>query len=128
MLQDKEKIAIVDTIIKLHPQLKKNRINIINEVLGKKEKVNNDVYDKIIHNGKILYRDASGKILDENINFKGCCAKKGQDYMYYFPDDQDLENENELINQFEKITTRIKEELNIKKTSKNKVAANVIMK
>lgn len=128
MLQDKEKIAIVDTIIKLHPQLKKNRINIINEVLGRKEKVNNDVYDKFIHNGKILYRDASGKILDENIIFKGCCAKKGQDYVYYFPDEQDLETENELINQFEKLAIRIKEGLDVKKTPKNKVATNVVMK
>jgi hypothetical protein len=80
---------IVDKIIELFPELKKNKTLILSEVLSPKDKDSGDyLLEKIIVNEKSFYKDRYRCILDENINLVGIWEFKDGSFMYYIFDDE----------------------------------------
>lgn len=68
------KLDVIDRIISMYPQLKKDKIFIINKILCKKDvKDDNYVLDKFIYNNIDYYRDQYGYILNSNATVVGCC-------------------------------------------------------
>jgi hypothetical protein len=66
-----DKIKIIDIIIDMYPELKKDKNDIINVVFGKLSKPNKYVFTKIMYNNEELYVDVDGLLLTKNIDFRG---------------------------------------------------------
>jgi len=66
-----ERIKVIDMIIELYPDLKKDRDSIILTINNKTGKPYNYIFTKFIHNNDVLYYDPQGMILDKNLVFKG---------------------------------------------------------
>ena len=109
-IMDKIKMDVVDIILSRYPELKRDRTNIINEVLGRREKQNENVLDRFIYDGNVLYRDHKGNVLNGDIEFKGCYIRKGQTIVYYIEQnnyndsnlDADIKRLFDVINEMKK--------------------------
>ena len=66
-----DKIKIVDTIIEKYPNLKKERENIINLICQKEDNKDKYIFDRIIINNKIYYRDKDNILVDSDLNIMG---------------------------------------------------------
>jgi hypothetical protein len=94
---DDEKIKVIDIIIDMYPELKKNREDIIFNVFEKQSKTNKYIFTKIIQNNKSMYIDPYGLILDKDLKFCGFYI----DEKYYLENDDieliDIEKYNKII-------------------------------
>jgi hypothetical protein len=82
---NKLKLSVIDQVIEMFPQLKKDQTNIVNNILGHKE-INNDYYilDKFVYNDKVYYRDPYCHIIDTELNVVGIYNYENDNYKYYF--------------------------------------------
>jgi hypothetical protein len=71
-----EKMKVIDIILDMYPDLKKNKVDIINTVYGKLVRPYNYVFTKIFINNKEYYIDPTDAIYDKNIVFRGFIAHK----------------------------------------------------
>ena len=97
-----EKIKVIDIILDMYPDLKKDKNDIINVVFGKMSKPNKYVFTKIIHNNEELYVDLDGLLLSKIVEFKGFVINN-KFYMV-----SDINKDNDVIdmidiNKFNKI-------------------------
>lgn len=75
-----ERIIVVDMMLKLYPQLEKDRKVIIDKVLcTAEEKIELYVLEKITIGNKSFYKDSSGYIVDTDINVVGMCVRDTDD-------------------------------------------------
>lgn len=66
-----DRIKVINIILDMYPDLKKDRNEIINVVYGNLNKPNRQIFTKIKLNGQELYVDNTGLVMDVNLNFKG---------------------------------------------------------
>jgi hypothetical protein len=104
-----ERIIVIDMMLKLYPQLEKDRKHILEKVLCTAEqKIELYVLDKIkIDDTRSFYKDSQGYIIDENINVVGLCIKEdNRDKYIVFSDVKklsDIKNKGtELIEKIDK--------------------------
>ena len=76
-LRENEKIKIVDIIVDLYPELKKEKGMIINIVLERYDRPNKNIFELIIMPDlhEKLYFNNDNIIFDENINIRGVVIK-----------------------------------------------------
>jgi hypothetical protein len=95
-----EKLKVIDIIIEMYPELKKNREEIIFNVFEKQNKTNKYIFTKTIINNNSLYVDPYGLILDKDLKFYGFYV----DEKYYLQNDIDnielidIEKYNKIFN------------------------------
>lgn len=82
------KLKVIDIIIDMFPDLKKNKIDIINTVFGKLSKPTKYIFTKILLNGDELYIDYDGLLLTKNLIFQGFIINNKQ----YLLDDKYCDN------------------------------------
>ena len=93
-----EKVKVIDIIIDMYPELKKDRNDIINIVFGKLSKPNKYIFTKILLNNIEVYFDPDGLILTKNLTFMGFIINN----KYYLLDDNTYDNIID-INKLDKI-------------------------
>ena len=71
-----EKMKVIDIILVMYPQLKKNKIDIVNTVYGKLVRPYNYVFTKIFIDNKEFYIDPNDAIYNKQLNFKGFIVNK----------------------------------------------------
>ena len=71
-----EKMKVIDIILDMYPQLKKNKIDIVNTVYGKLVRPYNYVFTKIFIDNKEFYIDPNDAIYNKQLNFKGFIVNK----------------------------------------------------
>lgn len=89
-----EKLKVIDIIIEMYPELKKNKDEIINNVLNRH--IKQYVLTKYVFNNNIYYIDPYGMIIDKDVNFKGCFY----DNKFYF---DSLDNSDDIIKKYDLI-------------------------
>ena len=67
---EEEKLKVIDIIIEMYPELKKNKNDIISNVFEKNGKLNRYIFTKFVIDNKELYIDPYGLILDKKLLFK----------------------------------------------------------
>jgi predicted nucleic acid-binding Zn-ribbon protein len=80
VLNINQTIKIVDKIIAMRPKLKKDRKDILDNILGRYEKKVNDyddVLEKITIKDKVYYKDNLGLLFDADVSIVGCYYKDG---------------------------------------------------
>jgi hypothetical protein len=92
-------VDLIDKILKLYPELKKEKKNIIDSLTGKTsvEIENEIVVEKFQYNNKSFYKNKHGSILDENLNLVGTYKIENGLYNYILFEEID-NNINELNN------------------------------
>ncbi len=90
-----DRLKVINVILDMYPELKKDKNDIINVVYGKLSKPNKQIFTKIKLDDKELYIDTTGLVLDENLNFKGLILNN---IRYLFDDNIDLTEYNNLLN------------------------------
>jgi hypothetical protein len=77
-LTENEKIKIVDIIVDLYPELKKEKGMIINIVLERYDRPNKHIFERIILPNVVdkLYFNNDNIIFDETMNIRGIVIKK----------------------------------------------------
>jgi hypothetical protein len=70
MLPD-DKMKVIDIILDMYPDLKKNKADIVNVVFGKLVTPYKYIFTKIIIDDKEYYIDPDLAIYDKNLNFEG---------------------------------------------------------
>lgn len=103
-LQDIDKIKIIDTIIELYPDLKKDRNQIINVILEKIERPDKYILDRIEVNKEVYYKDIDNIIIDCDLNICGTCVNLGNSTLKYIITKKynRLQNRKELIASLDK--------------------------
>ena len=103
---DNDKVKIIDSILNMYPQLKRDRNIIINSVLGRIEKPTTAILEKVTHNNRPYYKDDEGKLFDVDVKLRGCYEIiKGEYKFYFFENDtavRDAEEVKNLIDTFYK--------------------------
>jgi|688.fasta_scaffold671716_1 hypothetical protein len=108
------KISIIDDIISLYPNLKREREFIINHLLKGGEKPNTYILEKFYYNNRPYYRDEEGIILDPDIKLAGFYKyDTNNNIIYYF----NFECNTDLSEYNEKLKIYFDQE----KNSKNKI-------
>lgn len=82
----KARLDVIDKIINMYPQLKKDKHIILAKIVGKTEIKNPDDYvlDKIIIDENVYYRDPHGLLLNNTASVVGFYTKiNGENYQYY---------------------------------------------
>ncbi len=94
---DDDKLKVIDIIIDMYPELKKNREEIIFNVFEKQHRTNKYIFTKFVKNNKSMYIDPYGLILDKNLHFCGFQV----DGKFYLENDDieliDIEKYNKII-------------------------------
>lgn len=90
-----DRLKVINVILDMYPELKKDKNDIINVVYGKLSKPNKQIFTKIKLDDKELYIDTTGLVLDENLNFKGLIINN---IRYLFDDNIDLTEYNNFLN------------------------------
>jgi hypothetical protein len=85
-----ERIKIINIILDMYPDMKKDKQDIINAVYGKLSKPNTYVFTKIFINNKEYYVDPEGTILTKTLEFKGIILNN----KFYMVEDEDDEKFN----------------------------------
>lgn len=85
-----ERIKIINIILDMYPDMKKDKQDIINAVYGKLSKPNTYVFTKIFINKKEYYVDPEGTILTKTLEFKGIISNN----KFYMVEDEDDEKFN----------------------------------
>jgi hypothetical protein len=89
-----DRLKVINVIIDMYPELKKDKNDIINVVYGKLSKPNKQIFTKIKIDNQELYIDNTGLVLDENLVFKGLIINN---IRYLFDDNIDLTKYDELL-------------------------------
>ena len=89
-----DRLKVINVILDMYPDLKKDKNDIINVVYGKLSKPNKQIFTKIKLDDKELYIDTTGLVLDQNLNFKGLIINN---IRYLFDDNTDLTEYNNLL-------------------------------
>jgi hypothetical protein len=82
----KARLDVIDKMINMYPQLKKDKHIILAKIVGKTELKNPDDYvlDKIVIDENVYYRDPHGLLLNDTASIVGFYAKtNGENYQYY---------------------------------------------
>jgi hypothetical protein len=93
---DKIKLKVVDIIFDMYPELKKNKDEIMMNVLEKYGRPHKYILNKHIYNNQILYIDPDGLMFDNNLCYKGILYNDT-----YYLDEEKHNNIN--INYFDKL-------------------------
>ncbi len=64
-----EKIKIIDTILEMYPELKKDKDEIVNNIINKQPK--NYILTKYIYKNITYYIDPYNTVIDKNLKFIG---------------------------------------------------------
>jgi len=99
-ISNSSKISIIDDIIALYPNLKREREFIINHLLKGGEKPNTYILEKFYYNNKPYYKDEEGNILDPDVKLAGFYkydASGNIIYYFNFECNSDLSEYNEKI-------------------------------
>ena len=102
-----ERIAVIDMMLKLYPQLEKDRQYILERILyNAQPKIELYVFDKItIGNKTDYYKDSHGFILDADVNVVGICVQENNisKYLIFEKKINDIKNEGlSLIQKLDK--------------------------
>jgi hypothetical protein len=89
-----DRLKVINVIIDMYPELKKDKNDIINVVYGKLSKPNKQIFTKIKIDNQELYIDNTGLVLDENLVFKGLIINN---IRYLFDDNIDLTKYDDLL-------------------------------
>ena len=89
-----DRLKVINVILDMYPELKKDKNDIINVVYGKLSKPNKQIFTKIKLDNIELYIDNTGLVLDENLNFKGLIINN---IRYLMEDGIDLEQYKVLL-------------------------------
>jgi hypothetical protein len=92
-----EKIKVIDIVLSMYPQLKRDRSIIINSVLGRIEKSSIVVLERVTHDNAMYYRDDDGKLYDIDVKLRGCYEKSQNKYVFYLFDDESLTRDIEEV-------------------------------
>ena len=84
---DKDKLKVIDIILDMYPELKKNREEIMFNVFEKNLLLYKYIFTKYIYKNTDCYIDPYGLILDKNLVFKGFQV----DTKFYMVDDDNIE-------------------------------------
>ena len=82
----KTRLDVIDKMINMYPQLKKDKHIILAKIVGKTEIKNPDDYvlDKIVIDENVYYRDPHGLLLNNTASVVGFYTKTNSDtYQYY---------------------------------------------
>jgi hypothetical protein len=91
----KERLVVVDKILKMFPHLKKERAAIVDNVLNNtKQKINSYILEKISFDDISCYRDLYGNVMDKNTNLIGIYEETDTHYIYHLFDDIAKINKN----------------------------------
>ena len=71
-----DKMKVINIVLDMYPQLKKNKIDIVNAVYGKLVRSYNYVFTKFFIANKEYYIDPNDAIYNKQLNFKGFIANK----------------------------------------------------
>jgi hypothetical protein len=71
-----EKMKVIDIILDMYPQLKKNKTDIVNTVYGKLVRPYNYVFTKIFIDNREFYIDPNDAIYNKQLKFKGFISNK----------------------------------------------------
>ena len=102
-MSNSEKIKILDQIIKLCPNIKKNKESIIKKIISSENSIKPTkelkeyVLQQIIINNKIYYRDEYNCIVDKNINIVGVWNLINNNYKYFLFDKNEFKNKSKLL-------------------------------
>ena len=80
------KLEVIDKILQMYPELKKEKKNIIHNIFGNKKEEDSNEYilEKFIHRELPYYRDKNGLIRDNTTDIVGVYEVKEGEYKYYF--------------------------------------------
>lgn len=70
-LKEQERMKTIEIFFEMYPELKKNKEEILMNVLEKYGKPIKYILTRITHENEIYYIDPEGIIVDKNLNFKG---------------------------------------------------------
>lgn len=97
-LNEDEKIKIIDKILEMYPQLKKDRKTIIDKIIPpKRNKYEECILERVTINESYYYRDKYYSLLDADANLIGVWDHDGTKYIYYFHDNTYKQKINEGI-------------------------------
>ena len=85
-----DRLKVINVILDMYPELKKDKSDIINVVYGKLSLPHKQIFTKIFFDNKVLYIDISGLVLDKNLIFKGLIINN---IRYFIDDDCDVDLE-----------------------------------
>lgn len=94
-------IETVDKMIKLYPELKKDRASIITNIMGISHKDNTKEFEvvKFTFGDKIFYKDRNGSIWDATAKIVGVFECGENDYKYHFFKNIDDNSGNKLVDE-----------------------------
>jgi hypothetical protein len=92
-----EKLKVIDIIIEMYPELKKNKDDIIKNVLDRH--IKQYVLTRYIYNNDIYYIDPYGMIIDKDLNFKGFFVNN----KFYFDESDNSDNSDDIIKKYDLI-------------------------
>lgn len=95
-----EKLKVIDIIIEMYPELKKNKDEIINNVLNRH--IKQYILTKYVINNNIYYIDPYGMIIDKDVNFKGCFYDN-KFYFNSFDNSNNSDNPDDIIKKYDLI-------------------------
>lgn len=107
-----ERIIVIDMMLKLYPQLEKDRKYIIEKILFTAEqKIEQCVLDKITINNNVFYKDSQGYIIDANVCVVGICVQENNKNKYIVFDE--IKKYNETKNKGIELIEKLDEYFNI---------------
>jgi len=79
-INEQERLITVRIFFEMYPELKKNKDDILMNVLEKYGKPIKYILTRFIHDNEVYYIDPEGMIVDKDLNFKGL---KHDDTFYF---------------------------------------------
>jgi hypothetical protein len=85
--ENKDKLEVIDKIISMYPDLKKEKTNIIASIIGSKQVIpetNEKIVVEFTYMDKKYYRSKMGEIFDEKVELVGSWINDNGKYKYMF--------------------------------------------
>jgi hypothetical protein len=95
-INEQERLATVGIFFEMYPELKKNKDDILMNVLEKYGKPIKYILTRFINDNEVYYIDPEGMIVDKDLNFKGL----KYDNTFYF---ENINNKFINLEQYDKI-------------------------
>lgn len=88
-VKNNTKLEVIDKILQMYPELKKEKKNIINNIFGGKKEDNSNEYilENFYYKEMTFYRDKNGLIRNNTTDIVGVYEIKDSEYKYYFFDE-----------------------------------------
>lgn len=83
-----EKLAAVNKILEMYPFLKKDRVQIVDAILDKKDKKPTSyILERFSYKNKYFYKDPIGNIINSDVDLVGIYLSNGNMIKYFFFDE-----------------------------------------